>query len=228
MKISDNQERIDAFIQFMAKKLSEIDNITVGDTILYKKVLYVSFLDSLAACIYPNRKSNRGRFIALIERFSEWPEKDKVCLIHLCRFTSINTEPELETIRNFLFEELANWYTSLDDNETVKCSRNPKFVDVQKFWKGSKETGLPYGLADFKLSNLLYQLRNSLVHQFQTQGREFANPHGSVPYYHRFHMVSYDGKFEPSDFELVYPTSFLSSLCGTVLNNVGKYFKKTI
>ncbi|WP_444894534.1 hypothetical protein ACJJIE_10305 [Microbulbifer sp. TRSA001] len=65
----DFSERIESFDECLSLKLSEVDNIQGGDSLLYRKILYVSFLDPLAACVYPNSGS-KVRFAGLIDRFS--------------------------------------------------------------------------------------------------------------------------------------------------------------
>ena len=71
MIIKDYGDHIGQFESFLKDRLRNIDDIGSSDQLLFRQVLYVSFLDSLAACIYPKR-SNKERFIALLEEFANW------------------------------------------------------------------------------------------------------------------------------------------------------------
>ena len=92
----------------MFEKLREIDSLSSESSFLFKRILYVSFLDSISACIFPNSK-NKSRFIGLIDRFSNWEDRNRVCIFHLSKFCTINSDPELEKIRDYCFEELNSW-----------------------------------------------------------------------------------------------------------------------
>lgn len=226
MIIEDHKERINDFYEFMAEKLSEIDAIKAGDALLYRKVLYISFLDSMAGCVFPN-SGNRERFIRLIDRFSHWEERDRVCMLHLARFCTINSEPDLEKIREYSFSCIRKWQKDDTGTSIIEAKDNPKYSDIKNLWeKSGKEMGLAYQLSDFKLSSLMYQLRNALVHQFQSRGREFGPLLPDVPFYQFFKTIDLDGNLIPSRFELVYPSSFLSSICKTILQSIYEYLSK--
>lgn len=225
MIFEDFSKRIQDFDDYLTEKLKGIDEIKNGDCLLYRKILYVSFLDSLAACIYPNA-GNKYRFISLIEIFSHWEDRNRVCMLHLSRFCSLNSEPELERLRERSFSVLKRWQIDADGTATIKASNNPEFDEVRSLWAKSKsESGLAYQLNDFKLTSLLYRLRNSLVHQFQSQGRELGPVLPDQPFYILHKTVGFDDQLVPSHFELVYPSEFLSKLCSSILENVVVYLK---
>ena len=225
MMFEDFSERIKDFDEYLAEKLKGVDEIKNGDCLLYRKILYVSFLDSLAACIYPNA-GNKHRFTSLIERFSHWEDRNRVCMIHLGRFCSLNSEPELERIREKSFSVIKLWQKDADGTSIIRASKNPEFDEVSSLWTKSKnESGLPYQLNDFKLTSLLYRLRNSLVHQFQSQGRELGPMLPDQPFYTLYKTIDGSNNLVPSHFELVYPSDFLSNLCRTILRNVVEYLE---
>ena len=226
MIIQDFEERIEGFEEYLSQKLEEISTLKSDGAVLFRKILYVSFLDSLSACIYPN-SSNKSRFLSLVDRFSHWKDRDRVCMLHVARFCSLNSEPDLQKIREKANETLREWQLDQDGTGVIEASCNPKFDEVRCLWeKSNKESGLPYQLADFKLINLLYQLRNSLVHQFQSQGAELGPLLPKEPSYQLFKTVSAEEELVPSHFELVYPSSFLHDLCKTVFSNVIEYLKE--
>jgi hypothetical protein len=226
MIFEDFSERIGEFDHYLTSKLQEIDEISSGDSLLYRKILYVSFLDSLAACIYPNA-GNKHRFTSLIDRFSHWEERDRICMLHVGRFCSLNPEPELEKLREKSFAVLKLWQQDLNGTSTVKACENPTYDEIKSLWLKSKsESGLPYELSDFKLVSLLYRLRNSLVHQFQSKGRELGPILPDQPFYTLYKTIDDNDGLIPSHFELVYPSDFLSKLCRSTLKNAVAYLKK--
>jgi hypothetical protein len=64
MIVEDFSGRIRDFKDFLEKKLVEIDALKSTESPLFKKILYVSYLDSIAACIYPN-SHNKVLFLDL-------------------------------------------------------------------------------------------------------------------------------------------------------------------
>ena len=225
MLIKDYTERINDFAKYMFNKLSEIDSLSSDSSFLFKRILYVSFLDSISACIFPNSK-NRSRFIGLIDRFSHWEDRDRVCIVHLSEFCTINSDPELEKIRRFVLNKLKSWQENNDPSGTIEVSENPKYDEVSNLWIRGKESNLSYQLSDFKMVNLLYQQRNSLVHQFQVKGRELGPLLPEVPFYAIYSDLNSDNKLVPSSIELIYPIEFLSSLCKSILENTVQYFRR--
>ncbi|PMG27812.1 hypothetical protein BCU94_18835 [Shewanella sp. 10N.286.52.C2] len=226
MIIQNNSEQIESFKLYLDAKLANIDSLNSDDDRLFKKILYVSFLDSLAACVFPNR-GNKDRFTAVIERFSEWENKNDFCLLHLAKFCSINPDPALEKVRIFSHSEVDKLLTKADHSGCIKLNSLPSFDEVKKHWiQPTKDSQVEYKLDDFKLVFLLYKLRNSLVHQFQSKGTELGMFIPDSPYYQVVNSYSDDSKFVPISVELVYPTSFIKELCHKVFSNVIVYLHK--
>ena len=225
MIIEDNNEKIDSFSEYLTKKLSSIDNLSCEDQTLFKKILYVSFLDSLSACIYPDRK-NRERFISLIDRFSQWEHRNHVCMLHINKLASMTSDPDLEKIRVFAQSELKKWLEIKDMSGVIRIEQTPTIDEISDKWKkNGGETGLKYSLSDFKHSSLLYQLRNSLVHQFQSKGTELGTYLPDEPFYQVVVSFDEDMALKPINIELVYPVEFLNNLSHKTLENVIKYFR---
>lgn len=225
MIIKDHIDNIDSFENYLKDKLSSIEQLSSDDARLFKKVLFVSFIDSLAACVYPGR-GNKDRFLSIVDRFSDWTHRNDYCLLHLAKFTSVTSDPILEKVRNFSQKEVNSWIFKQNRSGVVELSNTPKASEVEKFWTNpTKESGLQYKLQDFKHSHLLYKLRNSLVHQFQANGTELGFFIPDSPYYQVVNSYDSNENLVPSSIELVYPTNFLSTISSSILKNVSTYFR---
>lgn len=227
MIIQDYSEHIESFKVYLEDKLSSIDSVhSNNDNVLFKKLLYVSFLDSISSCVYPKRQ-NRDRFITMLSRFSQWRDRDRISLPHLARFVQLSSDPLLEDARQYVNPIIEGWQHR---NRKILISEDPLMDDKLKSinWKKNADYGILLSLDDFKHSNLLYQLRNALVHQFQSTGNEMKNSMIEIeePFYQVVHTFDENHSFKPLRFELVYPVNFLKNLVNTTLNNVIEYLKK--
>jgi len=220
MIVEDYSEHIDDFSDYIREKLTSISNLTANnDSTLFRKVLYVSFLDSLAATIYPER-GNKERFVALIDRFSHWKERDNVSLTYLGRMVTLTSDPELETVRIFTKERLQEWKRRT--HRDILISEDPSYKEIEKMGWG-KSTKIK--LDDFKHSHLIYKLRNSLVHQFQAKN-ELGSNIPDKPFYQVVQSLELDGSTKPIRIELIYPVAFLETISNKILDNVIEYLKK--
>ncbi|MFT5298371.1 MAG: hypothetical protein ACI9YH_004419 [Colwellia sp.] len=226
MIIQNNDEKIETFNRFLNEKLSNICSIKSDDSRLFKQILFVTFLDSLAASVFPNR-SNKDRFIALIDRFSNWDKRNDICLLHLAKFCSVNSDPTLEKIRIYSHEQVKLLLSKKDGKGCITLDQLPNSNEIKEHWsQPSKDSKVEYQINDFKYSALLYKLRNSLVHQFQSKGTELGVYLPEYPFYQVVNKFTDNYGFQPTKVELVYPTVFIENLCNTILGNVMEYFKK--
>ena len=109
-------------------------------------------------------------------------------------------------------------------NENIFISEDPTFNELNKLWiQEFKEKKI--NLSYFKHSSLLYQLRNSLVHQFQTSN-EFENESSAKPFYRVYQEFDIDKGFIFKEIKLIYPQLFLKELSESALANTIKYFQK--
>ena len=232
MIIEDYSENIEAFKELRLQKLNSINLINGEDSILFKKILYLTFLDSISKIVYPN-EANKVRFVKLINRFSMWEYRDCVSLPHLGKMLSLSPDPSLNKLRKFVTENLKEWQapddTSIFSSKDLLVSTEPMWEEIKKHVKGKDIKVLNTQLSEFKHSNLLYQLRNSLVHQFQSRGDEIGKNHPKEPYYEVLGQATLtDASLtsKPIRFILVYPICFLNNLTHTTFENVMKYLKE--
>lgn len=227
MIIKDNSEHILEFSNFLQERLDGIHQFdsSTNNGRIYKQILYVSFLDSLAASIYPGR-TNKSRFISLVREFSSWEYGERVCLLHLGKMVTLVSDPELSQLRTHVLVKLKEWSQQQPLKKVLIQDLPPK-KEIEKYWsRSNKEKGINYCLDDFTHINLLYQLRNSLVHQFQSKGTESGNQNPDQPFYEFTVTMDEKKNFIPQKIELVYPTSFLKNLTNELFHQVIDYFEK--
>jgi len=168
----DVSESIATYMDHFRSHLAAIQKIEAGaHTALYRKVLYVAALDALAKCIYP-RKDNRGRQVALLERFSEWDDRHRVSLPHLDGLLARTPDPEFAKLRRYVREQLSKW----PHGQSGSPSQDPDIKEVKRYWPANKEHRSP--LEGVKLESLQHvhlfvAYRNSLVHEFRSPGHGY-------------------------------------------------------
>lgn len=230
MIITDYKSHIEDFQKYLQDKLDGISNIEGNNSYLYKKILYLSFFDSLAACVYPNIKSNKERFISLIDKFSDWENKDKICTTNLAQMLALFSHPNFEKIRKLVNDKLILWEKNISisrrENKPILISEDFTFDDLKKYWQNQNKDNLivPFKLEDFNHSNMLYGLRNILVHQFQAKN-QLNYENSDFPLYVVVGKFNFENeKIEPLRIDLIHPNSFLKKLCQSTLDNCIKYF----
>ena len=217
---------IDRFIEYFKKQLAEIRVFSSDHGELYRKLLYVSILDTLAGSVMPKRDKNRDRFIYYIERFCRWPDGERVSLPHLVELLRRNPDPAFEKLRKWgqkAFKQLP-----VHGGALMPISHDPLFKDVKAQWPGSTEHRTPLegvDLVSLKHTHLLYAYRNVLVHELRTPGygMEFGE-HDENPFYHGMSTVGKSGERLRATVELVYPWRFLHGLCDSSLDQLRNYF----
>lgn len=223
MIIEEYKNHIDDFEVYLKDKLDGISCIEGDNALLYQKILYLSFFDSLSACIYPNVKSNKERFISLIDKFSTWKDGDRISTTHLGKMLALYHHPSFETIRKLVNDKLISWQ---NNKSSILISEDFTYADLVKHWQNQSKdyVTIPFKLEDFRHSNLLYGLRNTLVHQFQSEKSLLRKKH--EPYYEVVQEMNFeDNKIELLRIDLVHPNIFLKNLCEETLTNCINYFR---
>ncbi len=218
MMIVDNSQNINDFSEYLKDKLDSISKISEENHILFQKVLYVAFLDSLSAAVYPEITEHNKRFNALIDNFSCWKEKDHISLTYFGELVSMSSHKEMKNKYNFVEVKIQYWKAHM--TQPVFISEDPSYEEMNKLWD-DKFKYKKLDLNHFKHSNLLYQFRNTLVHQFQMKN-EFDNEDLDQPFYR---VIREFGTNLPLRIELIYPALFLKNISEIVLQNVIKYFE---
>ena len=214
----------DRFFSYVRDKLERIDEITSDDLAIHKKVLYVTYIDSLSALVYPAYSQNRARFTDFVVRFGDWEHSERVSTPHLVRALSLNPDPAYDKIRELVLKTLNSWRSG----SHIALSSDLEAGVVGTHWPSGKLYAQPDEVATWKHLKhveLLYAYRNSLVHSFRALGPSYDMPEDKVPYYIRTFTSSANTEENESHWELVYPTTFLRELARSALSAVEAHFR---
>jgi hypothetical protein len=215
-----NKEDINTYCSYFKERLEEIKAI---ENRLYRKILIVAMIDSLARAVYTG-KGNRERFICFIKSFSGWRDHCRVSLPQLAlNLQSDSTNSELE---REVKERLEKWQggTIYRINEVDPCKQELERLatnELRNFIEKSSH------------AELLYIYRNHLVHEFREPGHPSeVSSDDTSPYYVETPDRAYSNE-ELREFmrkstrtwELVYPVGFFVSIVKESLANLKHYLE---
>jgi hypothetical protein len=203
------EQTIKDFHDYMKGKLESIEKISSEkDETLFKKIIYFSFLESLAKATYPE-DSVKQRFIKFLNEFTNWKEGSYYCPMHLKKETSLSSD---------ILEDCENKINSIFNGHNRTYSTIESFAINSSEFSPEKD--------NHKFSYLLYKARNALVHQFQAsiEWTESLERRGiESPFY----QVTGTGGaiFEPTNrhIEIIFPNIFLKNLAKEGLSNFINY-----
>ena len=223
--MADKHRRdVERFVGYFKSQLAEIKSLTSKHGELYRKLLYVSVLDTLAGSVLPKRP-NKERFVYFLMRFCRWPDGERVSLPHLLQLLKKNPDPAFEQLRKWALSQYKA-HPALG-GALAPISEDPTFKEMKKQWPVSAEHRTPIegvDLVSLQHYHLLYVYRNMLVHELRTPGYGHDFKEDSTPYYHGSTSIDAGGKEVRRTVELVYPEAFLHSLCETGLEQLKQYF----
>jgi len=210
------------FIKHFRRHLDLIISIDIKEDKIcniYKKLLLVALLDAIAKPIYL-KETNKKKFILFIKKFSDWKYIDRISLPHLVQFLGKCTSPDFSNLRN---------YADSKDNEWLKSSvilldKDLEFKEVENYWPKNKDKSpmLPLKgitIESLRHGELLYEYRNSLVHELTPPGISFQpGTEDDEPNY-----GSYTDLHGQHHWNLRYPVNFFIRLVKTCLNNLEEY-----
>lgn len=217
--------RQDRFFSYVRDKFTGIDAITDERLFVHKKVLYVTFLDSISALVYPAYNQNRTRFTNFVLRFGNWEYAERVSTPHLARALSLNPDPAFENVRGLVQKTLASWRAGT----RIELSSDIEAGIVGTHWPIGKLYEQPVEGATWthlKHVELLYTYRNSLVHGFRSLGVPYDMPEDREPYYISTYTSTADSSESEFHWELVYPIVFLRNLVSSALVSVEAHIRQ--
>ncbi len=209
-------KKINQFIDFFAKKVETIELADFRESDqLFRKILYVSIIDTLAKTALRKCTRNRQRVVSLVRKFSGWPDYNRVSLPHLVRLLEKQKDPKFTEVKDYAYSLLSNWGPS----EIVSLSRDPDFDEVNALWPdNSTVNGI--GLDYLSHASLFYTYRNSLIHELREPGHAIEGVLKSEqPFYHS--MID---KMDQESWELAYPMGFYRKICTNFLQRLGEYY----
>ncbi len=212
------------FLKYFEDTLQDVEKIAVGDTDLFKKIIYLSIIDTLGQCVCSLRVGER--FTYFIKSFSNWPEYSKISLPHLVWFLELVPLTDFNDMRAFVYSKISLW--NKDGIVDIGC--DPEFSELEALWPNNIVLHEPFNkikLEYFQHVNLLYRLRNHIVHQFRTPGYGMKALEGNTPMYHQMsHYKNGHYKSPLITWELVYPAGFLKNIIENGIKNLRTYLIK--
>lgn len=220
------EQAIDQFCSYFSREIGEISRLAVAHTDgnsepssasgpLYRKVLYVTMLDTLAGVrfhklAYPElSRHNRSRFTRFVREHCSWPEAELVSLPFLLGKLR---DQRLETLA--LGQHVSGIVAkfSTQDGGTLAASQidAPAGALLGHAVNEKEESAI----WEYQHIALLYRYRNRLVHESRQPGyamEAFAD--SAAPYYH--------GYIGESGWYLGYPLA----MCDQLLRNAVTSFR---
>lgn len=213
-----------------------------GKIILFQKSLLLSLIDTISIVPFPlsATNQNRQRFVKFIKDFGQWDDAEKVSLPHIYAFARKIPDPNLSDLREFAKTRLGGWL----EGDRVFISTDPQLNEVARFFRSDwnqlidKNHPLARITAEtFSHAHLLWNLRNSLVHESDGlgYGMELPDETTGQPYYHVMgHSPSGEMELIDQDtlirinsgvvtWELVYPLRFIERLARNGTGRLREY-----
>jgi hypothetical protein len=195
-----------------------------ADRVLKKNIL-VSVLDALSRTASNPQAGNRQRFTELIANFADWANHTRASAPHIHYLLGQLRDPSFEKARSFVSQIVAN----NSSGELIPLSRDPELHEIAEVWPIPAEQKVlgNMSLKSFTHLNLLYEHRNSLVHELREPGYgiEFSDD-DTEPYYHGSTHLGSENVVEGRTLELVYPLNFYFRLFENVMSNLKPYLMR--
>lgn len=226
--MSTTDQAIEQFCSYFSREVGDISRLVVAHTDgnsepsaasgpLYRKVLYVTMLDTLAGIrfhkkAYPELfKQNRARFTRFVVDHCDWSEAELVSLPFLLEKLK---EQKLEKLPlgQYVSGKVAQFST--EDGGTLAVSQIDEHASVLLGRAASEKE--ESAIWEYQHIALLYRYRNRLVHESRQPGyamEVFAE--SAAPYYH--------GYLGESQWCLGYPLAMFEQLLRNALTDFRSY-----
>ena len=165
-------------VRALADEVCQIENAT------FRKALYVSMLDGLSACAYPNDTNSGHRFRTFVSSIGNWGDGERISLPQAALY--FQADPPMSAAVAGLLNAWA-WGQPQSITSDPLPNQLPAHAELEKL----------------KHVNLLWKFRNSILHAFaDPSGFDFGNR--VEPYY--------VGNIATHTWRLVVPEQFLRNL----------------
>lgn len=217
-------QAIEQFCSYFSREIGEISRLvvapidensepSVASGPLYRKVLYVTMLDTLAGIRFNKKafpdlfKQNRARFTRFVVDHCSWSEAELVSLPFLLEKL---VEQKLETLPlgRYVSEKVARFST--EDGGTLPASDIDEHASLLRGRATCEKEET--AIQEYQHIALLYRYRNRLVHESRQPGyamEVFAE--SAAPYYH--------GYLGESRWYLGYPLAMFQQLLQNALDD---------
>lgn len=237
MATETNEEKVHRFIDYNRNIISStLISENCENQGINAKILLCSVIDSLAKSRFPDMHRNGARFIRTIEESASWPDCERISLLHLRR--AMEVAPELPPVFAELeerTEQLLRHRLPISNrilSSRIQITNDPHIDEIITIWPCDKAGQMlkldRISLQDLTHKGLLWQYRNSLVHEYRIPGRSSElGPRRNEPFYQQVSQIedisSEQGIVFTNRWELLYPTGFFRQLVEQILDEVAKF-----
>ena len=196
---------INAIEQFIEHFQNQKVDIASVKPIIYRKLVYVAALDSIARAAFGD-VGNKRRNIRLIDELTKWVDRDRVSLPQLCLALERNDQLSSKLWVDAT-ERLKRW----GSGEVVHLNRSPLLAELAALAQKTEEKMLK----ECRYAELYYRYRNALVHEFREPGYGIErSTDRNEPYYHS--MLD-------KQRQLVFPIGFFARIYDEALAGLKAY-----
>jgi len=203
-------ENVEKFADAFSAYVSEIEAVAIGGyDQRYRKILYFTVLEGLAAARYRRGKSPSEALGSFVVNECGWIDGDRVSLPHIVAAMERTRAPEFTRLREAMYAKYASW----GSRGPVYRDSDPTKADVQALRPAEASGPLKVpetGTMWMKLQHraLLYAYRNKLSHEAREQTLSFGDSFGNDPHYNSTQLGD-----DPIEWHLSFPAAFLAALC---------------
>ncbi len=219
-------KHIDQFVAYFSRQLQVVAAATFSENAeIYRKALYCSMIDALGTTL-GTKGSHRDKFTKVVQLYADWPDHSRVSRPHLEKIFTRNSDSTFDDVRGALAA-----LPPFPSFSIVPIARDTEFATLEPLWPRERKGTVSRfkridGLdcAMLKHEQLLYSLRNKLIHESRTHGTTIPLSGQSSPYYHR--TVNLDTGTEW--WALNYPSSFVENVATKVLNGLANHYRTNL
>lgn len=181
---------------------------------LHRKTLYITTIDTLSKCRYPNETQNGKRFRDFVLNFGDWVDAIRVSLPQLRMYIDGLSSAEKQQ-----YIDLIN----LIDNE-IKDWQKGAFVDIHNdlLLADFNLINTPNNIRSYQHLELLWVYRNKIAHECRSPGYGADISIKDKAYYIDRSSENSNGVWE-STWELTYPEALFCNLTSNCIINLESY-----
>lgn len=221
--MADTEQHIDQFVAYFRRQLQVVKTATFSENDeIYRKALYCSVIDALGTTMGATG-SHRDKFTKAVQQYAAWPDHSRVSRPHLEKLLSRTTDSGFDAVRHALAAS-----PPFPPSSIVPIAKDPEFAAIEVHWprepKGSvmrlsRIDGLDCAM--LRHDQLLYSLRNKLIHESRTHGTTIPLPYHNTPYYHQTISLDTGAVW----WTLSYPSSFVENVAAKVLEGLEDHYR---
>ncbi len=200
------------FYWYFSDEIKQISDLQAKP--LFKKLLFTSLLDCLGKARFPNEGNKR--IVELVDNYSNWTDRNRVSLVQLGIFLKRQSKHSKQ-----LMEFVGSRISAMASGNIYRSSIDPFINELEEMLK--EEVHL---LRKFRYTNLFYQYRHTMIHEFRELGHPMEMSQDSSTCYYHSYIKHSDGAFDPNScfWELVFPIEVFKKICEGCIENLKVYF----